>query len=259
MRKGDTLSRNFLTPRSKPSPVKRSEEEIMRDVRGQAAVAPRQTPAWWENKAHGPSGPPPQANKNRAVFAFEPGGPLRIELTWDDRLDDTRVFVDGELVHSFVGHHQLKQGAKISLRDGTILDVQWRGLGGFDLRRNGAPLPGSGSDRTAALPAAARTMFWVGGLGFAFDVEHILRASSHDVLWWYGAVGAFLDGVLLLLAVLTRRGARWALGVGAAWTLFAAFVTWSFDGSWIQITWRGLIFFLLFQRFVATRATASRR
>jgi hypothetical protein len=169
-----------------------------------------------------------------------------------------RVFVDGVLQHNFENAHSLRKGADLALADGSRLSVRMMALASLDVRRDGVPLPGSDSDRRHSLSVAASLMFWIGGIMLAFELETIVRKVNRDLDFTFAGVQALGDVVFLCLGVLTKRGARWALGVAVTMALVSTVVSWVDHRGVVSTIWQGFVFALLAQRFAATSPAPPR-
>jgi hypothetical protein len=85
-------------------------------------------------------------------YAFEPGGEKRLSVAWNVPWRNLSILFDGQVVGSFEGEKELKEGGAFKLPDGSTLDVKLVAATAqpeLQVSRNGAPLPLFG------VPAAA--------------------------------------------------------------------------------------------------------
>ncbi len=117
-------------------------------------------------------------------FALEPGGPKRVTLTWKGLWKNIVVALDDRELGVIPNQKALKAGQEFPLGDGTTLKVQLvTGMAAeLQVTRDGAPLPGSGSDPEERLKAAYSMIFFVAGLNAVlgivagvFEVEFLAR------------------------------------------------------------------------------------
>lgn len=163
------------------------------------------------------------------TFAFDKGGPERLELEWRGNFKNVEVRLDGALLGSFENAKELKAGGTYPLEDGSTLEVKLATTALFPeltLTRNGEALPGSAADPEQRVKAAAGMIYFVAGfnvlLGLvatAFNVQllqsigvglgSVLEGAIYGVLGYFVgqrsivalglAVGLFvIDGILLV-------------------------------------------------------------
>ena len=188
---------------------------------------------------------------NRRQLPLDRNGATRIEVVWDSGGEDARVFFDGAQVHQFPNPASFMRGAIVALPDGSELRVRLRGFVGLDVRRNGVALPGSDMDPAFVLNRTSSLMFMIGGIGLAFEAEKFIRATSDDERLFFG-FQAMGDVVFLLLAFLTKRGSRFALGVAVVMVLVSFGFSFSFHRGIVATIWSGCVFAILAQRFSAS-------
>jgi hypothetical protein len=192
---------------------------------------------------------------DRKQFPFEPDGPVRVEITLPPKLEEVQVFVDGALVHTFFGGVTFMRGAAIALPDGTELTVRMRGFLGIDVRRDGKPLPGSAMDRVSSLRAAGQMMLLVGATSLALDLEHLLH-YPRGFPRTYAVLETIGDLAFVGLALLTRRGARWALGLAVVTCLGGLALRWQTNRGLFTLLGQLLLFAFLARHFAATDGKA---
>jgi hypothetical protein len=183
-------------------------------------------------------------------YAFERGGRERVELRWGASFREVRVLFDGEDVVTLERRKIPREGAKVSLPDGSVLSVRLRGVLGIELLRDDVDLPGSDLEPRRVLRNAAILMALAALADGALDYAMARRAL--DVTSEAGSsiprtlfISFGLDAGLLLLALPTALGSRIALGIGIAafasrfglggerssWTLIYGLVT-----TWLLAT-----------------------
>ena len=85
-------------------------------------------------------------------FALEPGGPKRLKITYNGKLTNAEVLLDGQQIMAFSSKPDFLRGTTCKLPDGSALTVRYGPveglpvLKGVHVIRNGAPLPGSAAD-----------------------------------------------------------------------------------------------------------------
>lgn len=131
-------------------------------------------------------------------FALDPGGPERLEVSWQGAFKSLTLGLDGQPVASFEDPKELKDPQRIALPDGSTLEVQLASvffLPELRLVRDGEPVPGSASD----------------------------PATRHAAAWQMVAAVAILNLVVGLLVELFD--AKFLRGIGAGWpSVFEALI-----------------------------------
>jgi hypothetical protein len=155
-------------------------------------------------------------------YALERGGPERIELRWEASFRDVRVLFDGAEVAVLERKKIPREGAKITLPDGSVLSVRLRGVLGIELLRNEVHLPGSDLEPRRLLRNAAILMALAAVVDGVADWAMARRAVAMTIdamsapLPRSLEIGLALDAALLLLVLPTALGSRVALGMGIA-------------------------------------------
>jgi hypothetical protein len=135
-------------------------------------------------------------------FWLEPGGPKRLMVEYEPRLQNAQVMFDGQRVITFANQAEFTRGATCKLPDGSLLTAKYgpiagaewlRVLKGIHLIRNGVPVPGS-----AAEPLQKWTWAFVVGCGI--------------ICFFGGAIPALIGfgGTTGVMAV--ARNTRWTIG-----------------------------------------------
>jgi hypothetical protein len=193
----------------------------------------------------------PRVETSRS-YAIEAGGPERVELRWGASFREVRVLFDGAEITVLERKKLPRDGAKITLPDGSMLTVRLRGVLGIELLRDDVHLPGSDLEPRRLLRNAALLMTLAAVADGAIDIAMARQllagtpeAGAGGALPRALAIAMTLDAGLLLLAVPTWLGSRIALGVGIAafasrfglggerstWTLFYGLIT-----TWLLAT-----------------------
>ena len=157
------------------------------------------------------------------LYAFERGGPKRLELRWGASFKEVRVLFEGADVGTLERKSLPRDGAKLTLPDGSVLSVRLRGFLGIELTRDGVHLPESDLDPRRVLRNAALLMGIAAVADVALDGLVARRALAAAETAGTGdawsrdlVLPLALDGALLVLAIPTALGSRIALAVGIA-------------------------------------------
>ena len=147
-------------------------------------------------------------------FAFEKGGPKRVELSWRGSFKDTRVIVDGQELGVIPNRKALKQGASFVLPDGGTLSVGFAGSG-LVVARDGVPLPGSTDDPASQIAAAGGVLYFIGGFSVLMGIASLFVESEYlDRVGGVYNLGGVLFIALAWLA--TAKRSMVALIIGLA-------------------------------------------
>ncbi len=161
------------------------------------------------------------------TYALEPGGPQRLELTWDAGWKNVQVKLDRKALGSRVHASDLMQGCNFRTPEGKRLKVQLeKARSGFELvvKLDGVPLPDSApvGDSSGAEPSnehirtAIGVMYFVAGANL---LAGLAAAGGVEFLSQMGfgigtAVIGLVFGVLAVVVHLLRS--QIALGIGIA-------------------------------------------
>ena len=113
-------------------------------------------------------------------YAIDANGPKRIEVSWSGFWKNTTVKFDGNVIGTFPGQKELRQGGSFQLPDGSTINVQLI-MGLYtELRvlRNGQPLPGSTSDPQTRFKAAYGIVFFIAGLNLVLGLLSLTTESN---------------------------------------------------------------------------------
>lgn len=165
-------------------------------------------------------------------FALEPGGALRLEVSWRGGYKDLSVSCDGRSVASFDDPKELKQPHRVALPDGSTLEVQLASPFLFPellLTRDGEAIPGSSGD----------------------------PATRHAAAWQMVAAVAVLNVVVGLLVELFDAG--FLRGIGAGWPsvlagLVYAVLAWFVRGRSVVALGIAVVLFVVDGLFVMASA-----
>jgi hypothetical protein len=157
-------------------------------------------------------------------YAIERGGPERIELRWGAAFRTVRVLFDGVEAGVIERKKIPRDGAKLTLKDGSVLSIRLRGVLGIEVLRNDEHLPGSDLDPRRVLKNAGVLMVIAALADTGIDwllARRMLQPMPGAHLEWSSlprattlALGC--DAALFLLALPTALGSRIALGIGVA-------------------------------------------
>jgi hypothetical protein len=188
-------------------------------------------------------------------FALEPGGPIRLTVSWKGSWNNVRVELDGTSVLAIPTAKELKEGREVRLEPGTLAIRLNQSVFGpaLLLSLNGRPLPKSGGDPRTRLAIAYNTIYFVGGFsivaglltevfavpflkevgfgwptvaeGLVFAVLALWVQKRHSLVGLALAVGLFgLDAVLSIGGVLSRPGVAPPVGPVIVKILFLAYM-----------------------------------
>lgn len=156
-------------------------------------------------------------------LALAPGGPERLELTWESSFKNLRVTLDGKLVGTAKGGQgELKEGVEFRLPDGSDLRVQLDDgplIVELEVLRNGRPLPGSPSDPKQVAQNTSYLLYGLAGLYVLLGVVALELESAFLQDLGMGINSIALGPLIAALGFFTSRGARVALTLAIA--LFA--------------------------------------
>ncbi len=149
-------------------------------------------------------------------YAFEAGGPERVEVDWEGAFKNLTVTFDGASLGSFENAKDIETPQSFALPDGSRLELVLAKVGPFPelrLSREGEPLPGSAGDPQTQLEAAANMILAIAAmnaiLGFVAAILDLTFLKSMGVGWASVLTGAIYAG----LAVFVRKRSFPALAV----------------------------------------------
>lgn len=150
----------------------------------------------------------------KILFALEPGGENRLQVSWKGMYKETSVFLDGQLVGTIQGQKALVSGQDFTLIDGSLLHVQLVSKvfnTELQVLRNGQPLPGSASDPKTRLKTAYIITYFIAGwnlilglIATLFQVEFLQELG----IGFYSLVFGL---IFLVLAIFIQRKSLAAL------------------------------------------------
>jgi len=162
-------------------------------------------------------------------YAFEQGGPKRVEVSWRGMWKNITVKVDGYVLGTIANKKELQEGRHFTLSDGSVLSVQLlKSFSSVQLHvaRNGRPLPGSDSDPAKRLSVAYGIIFFIAGLNLVLGVLAVLAdvpfLAAIGIDWTTIVFGV----VFLLLGFLVKGRSMVALAIAVA--LFILSGIWAF-------------------------------
>lgn len=150
----------------------------------------------------------------KQLYALEPGGPKRLEISWKGLWKDFTVKVDEQRVGTLDGLNVIKEGQQFTLPDGSVLNVRLvQKFPGSELQilRDGQPLPGSASDPETRFKNAYGMVFFIAGfnlvlglLAVVFEVEFLQAVGI-------GFYSIIFGLIFLALGFFTRMKSQAAL------------------------------------------------
>ncbi len=152
-------------------------------------------------------------------FAFEEGGPKRVEVEKPVFRSETVVRLDGRELGRLRGAKEHKAGAEWTLEDGSVLSVKLVANAisrELHVLRNGRPLPGSASDPVRLVRQGAYVLYLVAAFTALFALYPlVVRSDEPDSL--ATAVGMLVEaGLFGVLGLFTLRRTVWAPALGTA-------------------------------------------
>ncbi|PYQ21472.1 MAG: hypothetical protein DMF79_08135 [Acidobacteria bacterium] len=149
-------------------------------------------------------------------FSLEAGGPQRLEVSWRGGFKDLSISLDGQSVASFEGPKELKDPQRVSLPDGSTLEVQVASvfvIPELRLTRDGEPIPGSASDPATRHAGAWGMVLAVAilnvAIGLLVELFDVTSMRAIGAGW-----GSLLSGLVYgVLAFFVRRRSQVALGL----------------------------------------------
>ena len=156
------------------------------------------------------------------IYAFEPGGPKRLEIVYRARWKNSPVKLDGVQIGVIPGIKELREGVKLKTLDGKELEIHWPAkFQAFVVTCDGQQLPESSENAVplSLLWLGAFSLYYLGmGLKDVFLKEEMLQiAGAVDIL-----LGLFF-GFTAYLVHKSKKGAFEALLVCdllILWSLF---------------------------------------
>lgn len=152
-------------------------------------------------------------------FAFERGGPLRLEVHWTYRLHEVMVKLDGVEIGRFTSRREFQQGRSFRLPDGSVLQVKYGShsvnLSPLpDVRLDGCPLPDSFADPLLELKTASNAFIWGGVLT---TLAGLFYSPVNEA--WYTSLLLFIGVTSPLVGLSVRRRSRIALRIGTIYSV----------------------------------------
>lgn len=155
----------------------------------------------------------------KMTYALEPGGPKRLEVSWNAMWKDFTVKVDDRVVGRASGPKELREGKKFRLKDGSTLNIRLRNkLSGVELEilRDGQPLPGTSADPETRLKNAFGIVFFISVLNTVLGMASVLFPASFWQTVGIGVPSIVFGLVFLVLGLLVKRKSQVALWVAIA-------------------------------------------
>ena len=150
----------------------------------------------------------------KQLYALEPNGPKRLEVSWKAFFKDITVRLDGLIVGRIADRQALNAGQEFQLPDGSLIRVQFvYNVASSELRvtRNGVPLPGSASSPETRIKTAAGVIFFIAGINLLLGILSLVIQSELLQSLGAGWFSLIYGGFFLAMGVLTGRKSLWAL------------------------------------------------
>jgi hypothetical protein len=150
----------------------------------------------------------------KIMYALEPGGEKRLQVSWKGLYKETSVYLDDQLVGTIQGQKALAAGQDFTLIDGSLLHVQLVSKvfnTELQVLRNGQPLPGSASDPQARLKAAYAITYFIAGLNLVLGIIATLFQVEILLELGIGFYSILFGLVFLVLAIFVQRRSLAAL------------------------------------------------
>lgn len=150
----------------------------------------------------------------KQIYALEPGGPKRLEVSWKAMWKDFTVKVDDRVVGVASGQKQLKDGQQFRLKDGSTLSFKLRNkVSGVDLEilHDGQPLPGSPADPATRLKNAYNMAFFIAGLNTILGMAAVLFQVPFLQTLGIGFPSIIFGAVFLVLGFFVKGKSQLAL------------------------------------------------
>ncbi len=150
----------------------------------------------------------------KQLYALEPNGPKRLELSWKAFFKDITLRLDGLIVGRIQDRQALSAGQEFQLTDGSLVKVQLvYNVAGSELRvtRNGLPLPGSASSPEMRIKTAAGVIFFIAGINLLLGILSLLIRSELLQSLGAGWFSLVYGGFFLAMGFLVGRKSLWAL------------------------------------------------
>ncbi|MBN2002272.1 MAG: hypothetical protein JXA21_02850 [Anaerolineae bacterium] len=150
----------------------------------------------------------------KRLYALEPGGKKRLEISWKAMQQQFTVSLDGNQIGVIPDQKALIRGQEMTLPDRSTLKIQLVSRlmdSELQILRDGRPLPGSGSDPETKWKAAYGIVYLVAGLNLVLGI--LVTFFNIEFLQGIGiSIGSVIFGVILaVLGFFTQRKSTVAL------------------------------------------------
>jgi len=154
----------------------------------------------------------------KQLYALEPNGPKRLEVSWRGLWKDFTVKLDGQVVGVLPNQKALKEGGDFPLPDGSRLTARLKTGLQTELRieHDGRPLPGSDADPKMRLKLATGVVYFVGGLNVVVGLLAWLAQVEFLLELGIGWTSAAFGALFLALGFFVNRRSRVALAIAVA-------------------------------------------
>jgi hypothetical protein len=150
----------------------------------------------------------------KLTYALEPGGPKRLEVSWNAMWKEFTVRVDDRVVGRVSGQKELREGKQFRLKDRSTLSVRLQNkLTGVELEilHDGQPLPGTSADPATRLKNAYGIVFFVAGLNIVLGSVAVLFEAPFLQALGIGFYSILFGLVFLVLGFFVKRKFQFAL------------------------------------------------
>jgi hypothetical protein len=152
-------------------------------------------------------------------YAFEKGGPKRLEILWQARFTEVHIKLDGKELASFNSPDPLLAGQEFTLDDGSRLKVQLAGrsmLSSFNVTRNGQPLPSNMPDAAKRLKSVYQFLFMIAAFNILAGLTNFRSSFSAKYVIQNGWLLVCMGIFVFILALLVMRKSKIALTIATA-------------------------------------------
>jgi hypothetical protein len=151
-----------------------------------------------------------------AKYAFEKGGPKRLEILWLARFSEVHIKLDGKEIASFNGPDTLLAGQEFTLDDGSRLKVQLAGrsmLSSFNVTLNGRSLSSNIPDAARRLKSVYQFLFMIAAFNILAGLTSFRSSLSAKYVIQNGWLLVICGLIVLVLALLVMRKSKIALTI----------------------------------------------
>ena len=148
---------------------------------------------------------------SKTLYALEPGGPKRLEVSYTGIWKDFTIRLDEKVIGMIADVEQLKAGQEFTLDDGSTLKVQLKLT--LYVFRNGQRL--LSYDPAQHLGYTYKIIFIFGAMNILFWIFGILPHKNHGNLPAGNILSLVLGGLFIVLGFFVVRRSMIALAIAA--------------------------------------------